>query len=486
MAERIVPESRLGREQLRPAAAPQDTFEAAPRDSSLLSLAESLKDFAPAVGGVMQAVQQNRKEKAREQEVERTEEQRQAAQLSAFNMGLELEKHLESLSGETDPNKINEAATEFVQEWELKGATGNANFDLKQYRAQAEAVRQRIVGQATDRASQERKKQTEQQFGELVGAAVKAETNWSKPEGRRERIAGAANVLRERAFSMGIKGSRLNELMFESIAGIAIGTGNPELAESMADIPTGPNGSSRLGDIPEYQEKIARAVNAAEAMQDRSEKADDKKKKDEGDGILQAMNAAILQAMERGEDPAGFAIAPFKQMMNNIDSNRVNELETMRQSFSQGFKRETVPVIEESVIHDIYDPETPLTLQGLYERFELGGMSGDTYLKLRSKIESRDRVRATRKGARPDLLMTEGLRMIGEITDGLGGNADIRARIKGQLRSQLRTEFYEWLTTEEGQKASPENARAHARLLAETLTADFKKRTIKKKPAPTK
>jgi hypothetical protein len=172
-------------------------------------------------------------------------------------------------------------------------------------------------------------------------------------------------------------------------------------------------------------------------------------------------------------------------MMNNTDSNRVNELETMRQSFAQGFKRQTLPVIEETLTEDLYDPESPLTLQGLYERFELGGMSSDTYLKYRRLIESRDRVRAARKGARPDLLMTEGLRMIGEITDAMGGTSDVRARIKGQLRNKLRSEFYEWLATDEGQKASPENARAHARLLAESLTTEFKTRKPKKKPATT-
>jgi hypothetical protein len=484
MAERST-ESRLGRAQLSPVASPSDTFHQPAADSSLLSLAESLKDFAPAVQGVMSAVQQNRKEKEREQEIERKEDERQAAQLSAFNMGLELEKHLESLSGETDPNKLNAAASEFVQEWELR-ETGNAAFDLRTFRAQAEAVRQRVVAPAADGALKEAQKQREQQFGALVGAAVKAETNWTKPEGREERISGAVNVLRERGFSMGIRGSRLNELIFENVSSLAISTGNADLAASMADIPTGPGGSSRLGAIPEYQSKIAAAVNAAEAQAHRLETNKMKQDKEVADAHLAAMQAGLLAEIEAGHDPAGTDISFFLKAMNETDPTRVDELIAVRNAFATGFKRQTVPIIEEQLTEDLYDPQSPLTLQGLYERFELGGMSSDTYLKFRRQIESRDRVRATRKGARPDLLMTEGLRMVGEIVDGMGGNSDIRQRIKGQLRTRLRTEMYEWFSSEEGQKASPENARAHARLLAETLTADFvNTRKPKPKPAPT-
>lgn len=477
MAERIVPESRLGREWLRPVASPVDTFQAPARNNSLLSLAESLRDFAPAVGGVLSAVEQNRKEKAREQEQERKEDERQAAQLSAFNMGLQLEAHLqETLAGETDPNRVNQAATEFMQRWETETATGNANFDLRTFRAQAEAVRQRVVAAAADRALQERERQREQTFGQLVGAAVKAETDWTKEEGRAERIASAVSTLRERGFAMGIRGSRLNELIFENVAALAIGTGNPELAESMADIPTGPNGSARLGDIPEYREKIAAAVNRAEANANRKETADLKNRREMGDTVLQAMNAGIITALEQGIDPASLDITVFKEQMNEIDPTRVGEVEAVRQSFAQGYKRQTLPVIEEGLTEELYDPDSPLTLQGLYERFELGGMSYQTYLKFRRLIEQRDRIRTTRRSVRPDLLMTEALRIIGEKVDGMGADADVGRALKGRLRSQLRAEMYAWLGTDEGQKATPEAARAHARLLAETLTANLGKR----------
>lgn len=509
MADRVVQDSRLGREGLRPAATPVDTFVRPQRDTNLISLAESLSSIAPVVGGLASTLRQKKQERDAERGAEdvsvemqggksagdalatvnpaksgayKAAAKKQASQLAAFNYGSALNTYMtENLADETDLGEFNRKVDTFTQAW-VKGNTPADGEFLRGFQRQAAAIRQNAVQQMSWRVGERKRQQTEEEFGTLVGKAVDGEFNWTAPEGRDARIAGAVGSLRERAFAMGIRGSRINQLIFDNISALAIAQGKPELADTLFNVPTGPNGSVKLGDIPEFKQKIAAASHAAEVNANRRDTAKIQKRADNSDNILSQMQGALITAIESGLDPATVDITPYKKLMNDPESgdpDKVAGLESARQAFLVGHKRETVPVIEESLLERMYDPDHPLGKKELLDTFLRGGMGNDTYLKFHRLIDSRDKVRAARKALRPDQLMGEGMRMVGENVDGSGLAGETGNIMKGRIRKLLRQQMYEWLETEEGMKADAEAVRAHGRLLAETLTDSLgkKKRT---------
>jgi hypothetical protein len=494
-------ESRLGREGLRPAASPVDTFVQPAKETSLLALADGLSNFAPVVGRVSEAIREKSLRIAAERGAEDTAAaiqsgetpgdvvsrinpaassaykeaaKKQAAQLAAFNYGSALNKHMtENLNSETDLDSFNAKVDEFSKEWEANNTPEGDGEFFRHFSRQAAVLRANNVAQMSWRIGERKRLQTEEEFGAVVAVAVKAEYDWTKEEGREGRVHQAVSVLRERAFRMGIPGSRINELIFENVSSQAIADGNPDLAEALYMVPTGQDGKATLGGIPAYGEKIARAYHAAELTRNNMENADKEKKKGEPDKIRQSLNTFMLDAIEGGQDPARVNITPFLRAMNDVDSQQVDDLIALKQSHVQNQRRTTLPAIEQELSNNIYNPEIKWGHNELFKAWRDGGMSTDTYNEYRKKIDQRDQIRATRKGADPDTLMAQARRVINENIDALNLGDGARV-VKGQLQRQLREQMYEWLATEDGKKANPAAVKAHATELADSLTVNYK------------
>lgn len=504
MASRNYEGSRLGRESLRPAANPVDTYVQPKKETSLLSLAEGLSNFAPAVGKVAEQLHENSMKRAAEEGAEnisvdvnsgktpaeavarinpaaskeyREAAKKQAAQLAAFNYGASLNDYMTAeLSDETDLDSFNKKVDEFSADWVKKNTPENDGEFVRYFQRQAAALRANNVSQMAWRVGEKKRLKTEEEFGQLVGAAVNAELTTTKPEGRQDRVNQAVGALRQRAFDMGVRGSRVNELIFENISNVGIADGNPDLVKLLLDVPTGPDGTATLGGIPSYREKIARAYHAAEVTENNNANTKDPIKKAKADAVLAKLNTLLIAAHESGIEPSTVPVTDLLKEMNGIDPTRLDDMFAMRQSFSLGHKRETLPVIEAELYDHLYDPDQRWGQTELLRAKQDGGMSNDTYLKFRKLIESRDRVRVARKGATPEAMMADARRIIGENVDAMGLGADPNAAriVKGSFRRKLRTQMYEWLGTPEGEKSSPQQIRDHARLLAESITADMK------------
>jgi hypothetical protein len=498
MAERIRQDSRLGREGPRPAASPVDTFVQPARESNLISLAESLKDLSPAVGNLAVALRQNKLERDAERDAAEVSQamsegataaealerrnsaaaKKQAAQLSAFNYGAALNTFVtEQLQDETELPEFNRKIDEFTRQWKEQNAPAGDGAFIRGFEPQAAAIRQNLVQQMSWRVGERKRQQTEQDFGLLVGKAVQQEMDTTRSEGRQERAVGAINALRQQAFDMGIRGSRINTLIFENISSIGVADGRPELVNLLFDAPTGTDGTAKLGDIPEFREKIARASIQAESNANRREVSDLNKKKQDSDKILGDMQTALIEHVAAGQDPASFNILEYARLMNRVDPTRVNDLEAARGAFSRGFNRSTEPVIENQLTARVFGTEDRLSKPDLLEYLKNGQIGADTFRRLYGDIERRDRIRATRQGPTLEALSSGGRRIISDALNAVGLEPDDTRIIRGEMYVKLNKQFSEWLDSEEGKAASPTDAREYARGLAEILIDEFNEQT---------